>query len=73
MDCPQCRLLQSQLERTEARLEERRIVDRAKCLLMERDALSEADAYGRLRRLAMARSQRIVDIAHLVLAQKAAA
>jgi len=56
-------------ELAEARqaLEDRRAIDDAKCLLMEREGLSEPDSYHRLRRLAMQRSQRVADVARAVL------
>jgi two-component system, response regulator / RNA-binding antiterminator len=44
-------------------LEERKLVDRAKALLMQRHRLSEPEAYRRLRRLAMDRGQKLVAVA----------
>jgi response regulator NasT len=61
--------LQAELARMQDSLEESRIVDRAKCLLMERQALSEREAYARLRRLAMDRRQKLADVAQSLLNQ----
>jgi response regulator NasT len=60
-------VLQAELQKTQQTLEERRIIDRAKCLLMERKGLREEESYAMLRRLAMSRGQRIVDIARIFL------
>ena len=56
-----------------SQLNDRRLVDRAKGLLMQRQGLSEADAYGRMRQTAMDRglklgevAQRILDVADLL-------
>ena len=56
-----------------SQLNDRRLVDRAKGLLMQRQGLSEADAYGRMRKTAMDRglklgevAQRILDVADLL-------
>jgi two-component system, response regulator / RNA-binding antiterminator len=43
--------------------EERRVIDRAKCLLMERERLSEADSYHRMRRLAMRENRKLAEVA----------
>ena len=63
------RLLAAELEQTRAAFDERRRIDSAKCALMEREGLSEQHAYQRLRRMAMDRGQRLVDIARIVLAE----
>jgi response regulator NasT len=59
--------LLAELEQTRQSLDEGRTIDRAKCLLMEREALSEADAYHWLRRAAMQRGQRLADVARVLL------
>ena len=61
--------LAAELESTRQSLRERRLVDQAKCLLMEREGLAEAEAYHRLRRLAMDRSQRLVQAAASLIAR----
>lgn len=62
----QTRLL-TELERTKQALEDRKIIDRAKGILMARKSLSEDQAYQLLRRTAMNQERRIVDIAHDVI------
>ena len=56
-------------ELSEARttLVQRKLIDRAKGLLMERDRRSESDAYHALRKLAMDRNQRLADVARTVV------
>lgn len=55
--------LQEELASTKAALEERKLVDRAKLLLMKTHGLSEADAYDRMRNSAMREGKRIGQIA----------
>ncbi len=55
--------LQEELASTKAALEERKLVDRAKLLLMKTHGLSEADAYDRMRTSAMREGKRIGQIA----------
>ena len=59
--------LNRQLSKTQQSLDERRLIDRAKCLLMERHGFSEKRAYGLMRRMAMSRSQRLGDFAKAIL------
>lgn len=59
--------LRSALSDTMAKLAERKTIDRAKGLLMERHKLSEQDAYQKLRRLAMDKNLKVVDIAQRIL------
>lgn len=63
------KLLNASEERDEARqaLSERKVVERAKQLLMTGYQLSEGDAYERLRVTAMDRGQRMVEVAQTVL------
>lgn len=49
------RALRSELTRVQQSLEQRKVIDRAKCLLMERHGVGEEAAYGRLRKMAMDR------------------
>lgn len=60
--------LRSELERTKTTLQERKIIDRAKGILMEQRKLSEEEAYRTLRRLAMDQNQRLVDVARSLIA-----
>ena len=59
--------LQEELASTKAALEERKLVDRAKALLMKGHGLSEEDAYQRLRTSAMRENKRIGQIAEALL------
>lgn len=51
------------LRLAESRLNERSVIDRAKAILIKQRRLSEPDAYKWLRRTAMSRGRRIVDVA----------
>jgi response regulator NasT len=60
--------LRDELKKTKATLAERKLIDRAKGLLMRERNLSEDEAYAALRKLAMDRQQRLVDVAEALLA-----
>lgn len=55
--------LKAELDEARTALEERKIVDRAKAILMRQRNLGEADAYALLRTAAMNQNRRLVDIA----------
>ena len=59
--------LREELERTKASLEERKIIERAKGLLMQQRSCSEDEAYSALRKLAMQRNKRLAEIAASVI------
>ncbi len=59
--------LKGELEKSKAALADRKLIDRAKGILMEQRGLSEPDAYALLRKTAMAQNQKIVDVARSVL------
>ena len=59
--------LRDELERAKSDLQERRVVDRAKGILMKSKNLSEEDAYRLLRKVAMRESKKIVEIAQSVI------
>jgi two-component system, response regulator / RNA-binding antiterminator len=59
--------LQAELEKTKTALEERKVIDRAKGILMKARHLSEEDAYALLRRTAMNENRKIVEVAQSVL------
>jgi response regulator NasT len=59
--------LRDELEKSKAALADRKLIDRAKGILMEQRGLSEGDAYALLRKTAMAQNQKIVDVARSVL------
>ena len=63
----QDRQLRGQLESAQAQLSERKLVERAKGVLMDEIGLSEAQAYAHLRKLAMDRGQRLVQVAERVV------
>jgi response regulator NasT len=54
---------QNDLKLAELRLHERALIDRAKAILIRQRRLSEPDAYKWLRRQAMSRGHRIIDVA----------
>ncbi len=55
--------LQRELDEARTALEDRKLIDRAKSILMQQRGMSEADAYSLLRKTAMNQNRRIVDIA----------
>ena len=60
--------LRNELEVAKAKLSERKIIEKAKGLLMEKRGMSEDDAYKALRKMAMDRNVRLVQAAENVLA-----
>ncbi|HVJ51721.1 MAG TPA: ANTAR domain-containing protein [Aliidongia sp.] len=62
------RQVEAELRKAEASLRERALVDRAKNLIIRRRRIGEPEAYRWLRRQAMDRGKRIVDIAAELLA-----
>lgn len=65
--------MRRELQETRTKLAERKLIERAKGLLMERLRCTEDEAYRKLRRLAMDRNlklsevaQRMIDVAHLL-------
>lgn len=61
------RALQNELSSAKAILAERKVLDRAKGLLMEKRGVSEGDAYGLLRKMAMDQNMRLVDVGKRVI------
>ena len=59
--------LRRELAETRSRLAERKVVEKAKGLLMAQRNLNEEDAYQTLRKLAMDRNQRIGEVARTVV------
>ncbi|MBI3221559.1 MAG: ANTAR domain-containing protein [Nitrosomonadales bacterium] len=55
------------LAQAESRLAERKVVERAKGLLMNTHGYSEPDAYQRMRSMAMSRGKRLVEIADSII------
>ena len=59
--------LQTELEKTKTALEERKVIERAKGILMRLRQISEEDAYALLRRTAMNENRKIAEIAQSVV------
>jgi response regulator NasT len=59
--------LQNELDRTRNALDERKVIDRAKGILMKVKNLSEESAYALLRKTAMNENKKIVDVAQSVI------
>jgi response regulator NasT len=59
--------LRDELAQARSELSQRKLVDRAKALLMKRHGLSEPEAYTRLRRAAMDKGLKIADVAQRIL------
>jgi two-component system, response regulator / RNA-binding antiterminator len=59
--------LLGELADTRQQLAERKLIDRAKGLLMARRKLTEEEAYGRLRSMAMNKNMRLAEIAQRIL------
>ena len=59
--------LQDELDRTKTALEERKIIDRAKGILMKAEELNEEEAYVLMRKTAMNEKKKIAEIAQSVI------
>jgi response regulator NasT len=59
--------LQDELDRTKSALEDRKIIDRAKGILMKAKNVTEGEAYALLRKAAMNENKKIADIAQAVI------
>lgn len=67
----QFRQLTEELAKTKAELEDRKVIDKAKGILMQQRGMTEDEAYKALRSLAMSSNKRLVDVAEgLVAAAK---
>ncbi|WP_022949695.1 ANTAR domain-containing response regulator [Methylohalobius crimeensis] len=60
-------VLKRELENTRTHLNDRKVVEKAKGLLMQRRGMSESDAYRLLRKTAMNRNLKMVDVARTLL------
>lgn len=63
----QDRALRAQLDAAQSQLSERKLIERAKGILMDDVGLSEEQAYRHLRKLAMDRGQRLAQVAERVV------
>jgi response regulator NasT len=61
------RKLREELEEARSQLEDRKIIDRAKGIVMRLKGLSEDEAYALMRRTAMNEKRKLVDIAHSLI------
>jgi two-component system, response regulator / RNA-binding antiterminator len=59
--------LQNELEKTKTALEERKVIDRAKGILMKAKNIAEEEAYALLRRTAMNENRKIAEVAQSVV------
>jgi response regulator NasT len=59
--------LQGELDRTKSALEERKVIDRAKGILMKVKNLTEEQAYALMRKTAMNENKKIADVAQSVI------
>jgi response regulator NasT len=59
--------LQSELERAKTALEDRKVIDRAKGILMKAKGISEEQAYALMRKTAMNENKKIVEIAQSIV------
>jgi len=59
--------LRSELESVKSQLEDRKLIDKAKGLIMKHQKCDEPAAYQALRKLAMDRSQRMTDVARNII------
>jgi len=64
----QFRVLTEELEKTRAQLEERKVIDKAKGILMKQRGMSEDDAYKAMRSLAMSSNKRLIEVADGIVA-----
>jgi response regulator NasT len=59
--------LREELDRAKQALGERKVIERAKGILMQERGLTEDDAYALLRKAAMSDNKRVIDIAQAVV------
>lgn len=64
----QFKALAEELQRTRSQLTERKLIERAKGIIMAQRGLSEDEAYKLMRKTAMDRNKRMVDIADSIIA-----
>jgi response regulator NasT len=64
----QVRALRAELNKAKTSLAERKLVDKAKGILMKSRQCGEEEAYGAMRKMAMDRKLRLIDIANKIIA-----
>jgi response regulator NasT len=62
------RALEEELRRAQDKLSERKLIERAKGIVMQQQGISEPDAFAAMRSLAMRRNKKLVEIAEGVIA-----
>ena len=62
--------LEAEVDRAQQALEDRKLVERAKGLLMSALQLSEQDAFRRLQKTARERNLRLTEVAHRIVEQQ---
>jgi response regulator NasT len=62
------RNLEEELQRALGKLSERKVIERAKGIVMQQQGISEPEAFAAMRSLAMRRNKKLVDIAEGVIA-----
>lgn len=60
--------LQNEVVKLKSQLNERKLIDRAKGILMEKKGLAEQEAYQQLRQIAMNANKKMIDIAEYIIA-----
>jgi response regulator NasT len=63
----QYRALEQELDRTRSELQARKLIDRAKGIVMQQRGVGEPEAYQLLRKAAMDRNKRLVEIAEAII------
>ena len=61
------RNLMSELDSTRVKLSQRRVIDQAKGIIMNRRGINEEQAYGVLRKMAMEKSDSVIDVARNII------
>ena len=59
--------LRAELEEAKSQIEDRKVIDRAKAILMQAKNIPEAQAYAMMRKVAMNENRRIADIARSII------
>lgn len=59
--------LRGQLDKARATLAERKLIEKAKGILMKRRKVDENEAYGLMRRMAMDQKSRLIDVANKII------
>ena len=66
-DYREIRTLREENERLRKSLEERKLVDKAKGILMKKEGVLEDEAYRRIQKLSMDKRKRMADIAEAII------